>query len=219
MPSGEVFTGPVETSATGRVRFTIPSSPAGVEVSGVELELRGGEVVGARADEGEEYLHRALATDDGARRIGELGIGTNFGIDRPIGTILFDEKDQRNGAPRARPLLSGDRRQERQRPALGPDLRPAAGGRLSADGETIMQDGDFVWPFEPGKEADRRHDRRSFGRAASHPAGRLRPRPRVPLRRSVTGPELPDIDTRLAERLEIVHDVRASHTFGHTWST
>jgi aminopeptidase len=151
MPSGEVFTGPVETSATGRVRFTIPSSPAGVEVSGVELELRGGEVVGARADEGEEYLHRALATDDGARRIGELGIGTNFGIDRAIGTILFDEKIGGTihlALGRSYPETGGKNVSALHWDLIC-DLRP--GGRLSADGKTIMRDGDFVWPVEPGK--------------------------------------------------------------------
>ena len=92
MPSGEVFTGPHEASAEGSVRFTVRSSPAGVDVDGVELELRAGEVVAASARTGDEYLQRALATDDGARRLGEVGIGTNFGIDRPVGTILFDEK-------------------------------------------------------------------------------------------------------------------------------
>lgn len=92
MPSGEVFTGPHESSASGRVRFTIPSAPAGVAVDGVELEFRDGEVMAATAAVGEDYLRHALATDDGARRLGEVGIGTNFGIDRPIGAILFDEK-------------------------------------------------------------------------------------------------------------------------------
>ena len=45
MPSGEVFTGPHETSANGRIRFGVPSSPAGVEVAGVDLEFRDGLVV------------------------------------------------------------------------------------------------------------------------------------------------------------------------------
>lgn len=92
MPSGEVFTGPHETSVQGQVRFTVRSAPAGTDVDGVELTFRDGVVVEARAETGEEHLHAALATDDGARRLGELGIGTNFGIQRPIGAILFDEK-------------------------------------------------------------------------------------------------------------------------------
>src|SRR5918999_3043470 len=92
MPSGEVFTGPHEASAEGRIRFTIPSSPRGVEVAGIELELREGRVVDARAERGGEYLLATLDTDPGARVLGELGIGTNTGIDRAIGSILFDEK-------------------------------------------------------------------------------------------------------------------------------
>src|SRR2546423_1626954 len=67
MPSGEVFTGPHEASANGRVRFTVRSAPAGIDVDGVELELRDGEVVAARAQVGDDYLQRALAIDDGAR--------------------------------------------------------------------------------------------------------------------------------------------------------
>lgn len=92
MPSGEVFTGPIEDSANGTIRFTVPSSPRGVTVEDVELTFRDGEVVAARAGRGDDYLQRTLETDAGARRLGEIGIGTNRGIDRPIGAILFDEK-------------------------------------------------------------------------------------------------------------------------------
>ncbi|MFL6020123.1 MAG: aminopeptidase, partial [Gaiellaceae bacterium] len=92
MPSGEVFTGPHEDSAEGHVRFTIPTSPRGVVVEDVTLEFRAGKVVSARAERGDGYLQATLEADEGARYVGELGIGTNFGIDRPIGTILFDEK-------------------------------------------------------------------------------------------------------------------------------
>ena len=92
MPSGEVFTGPLEDSASGTIRFTIPSNPRGVEVGDVELTFAGGEVVAARAGHGDDYLQSALATDTGARYLGELGIGTNAGIDRPTGSILLDEK-------------------------------------------------------------------------------------------------------------------------------
>jgi aminopeptidase len=90
MPSGEVFTGP--SSAEGIVRFDIPSSPRGTRVAGVVLEFRDGGVVSARADEGDDVLQAMLATDDGARRLGEVGIGTNYGIDRAVGLTLLDEK-------------------------------------------------------------------------------------------------------------------------------
>ncbi len=92
MPSGEVFTGPLEDSAVGTIRFTIPANPRGTEVSGVELKFSGGRVVDAHAERGEGYLRSALETDAGARYLGELGIGTNTGIDRATGSILLDEK-------------------------------------------------------------------------------------------------------------------------------
>jgi aminopeptidase len=143
MPSGEVFTGPHERSAQGRVRFTVRSAPAGVDVDGVELEFRQGEVVAARAEVGDEYLQRALQTDDGARYLGELGIGTNFGIDRPTGTILFDEKiggTVHLALGRSYPETGG-----RNRSALHWDLicDLRDGGRLSADGEAVMENGRF----------------------------------------------------------------------------
>jgi aminopeptidase len=144
MPSGEVFTGPLETSANGRVFFDVPSSPAGVDVAGVTVVFRDGEVVEASAERGEDYLRQALATDDGARRLGEIGIGTNFGIDRPIGTILFDEKiggTVHLALGRSYPETGG-RNESALHWDLVCDLRK--GGRLSADGVAIQEDGRFV---------------------------------------------------------------------------
>lgn len=142
MPSGEVFTGPHEASAEGTIFFDVPSSPAGVEVAGVTLRFREGVVVEAHAQRGDPYLQRALETDEGARRLGELGIGTNFGIDRPIGAILFDEKMALTvhlALGRSYPETGG-RNESALHWDLIRDLR--GGGRLTADGETIVdQDG------------------------------------------------------------------------------
>jgi aminopeptidase len=143
MPSGEVFTGPVEDSAEGRIRFTIPSSPRGVEVAGIELELRAGRVVEARAERGQEYLLATLDTDPGARALGEIGIGTNAGIDRPVGAILLDEKiggTVHLALGRSYPETGG-RNESAVHWDMICDLRP--GGRLSADGDVIQQDGAF----------------------------------------------------------------------------
>jgi aminopeptidase len=144
MPSGEVFTGPVETSANGTVRFTIRSSPPGVEVDGVELTFRDGEVVGAKADVGQQHLESALGADAGARRLGEIGIGTNYGIDRPSGTILFDEKI--GGTVHLALGRSYKETRGKNVSALHWDLicDLRAGGRLSADGEVVQEDGRFV---------------------------------------------------------------------------
>ena len=144
MPSGEVFTGPHENSANGRIRFTVRSAPEGVDVDGVELEFADGEVVGARADTGEEYLRRALETDGGAKFLGELGIGTNFGIDRPTGTILFDEKiggTVHLALGRSYPETGGKNASALHWDLIC-DLR--AGGRLTADGDVLMLDGRFA---------------------------------------------------------------------------
>ena len=134
MPSGEVFTGPHEDSAEGRIRYTIPSSPSGVEVSGIELEFRAGRVVDARAERGQDYLLATLATDPGAAA-GELGIGTNTGIDRPMGAILFDEKiggTVHLALGRSYPETGGTNESAVHWDMIC-DLRD--GGRLSADGE------------------------------------------------------------------------------------
>jgi aminopeptidase len=141
MPSGEVFTGPLEDSANGTIRFTIPSSPSGVAVEDVELTFRDGEVVAARAARGQEYLERTLATDAGARRLGEIGIGTNRGIDRPIGAILFDEKiggTVHLALGRSYPETGGVNESAVHWDLIC-DLRQ--GGRLSVDGEVVQEGG------------------------------------------------------------------------------
>ena len=92
MPSGEIFTGPVEDSVNGWVKFSYPSIVGGRAVSGIELRFENGKVVDASAAENEELLHAQLNTDAGARYLGEFAIGTNFGINRFTGNILFDEK-------------------------------------------------------------------------------------------------------------------------------
>jgi aminopeptidase len=144
MPSGEVFTGPIETSANGTVRFTVRSSPAGVDVDGVELTFTDGEVTSARADSGADYLEAALRTDGGATRLGEIGIGTNFGIDRPTGTILFDEKiggTVHLALGRSYPETGG-RNESALHWDLICDLR--SGGTLTADGALVQANGRFA---------------------------------------------------------------------------
>jgi aminopeptidase len=144
MPSGEVFTGPHEASANGRIFFDVPSSPAGVDVGGVTLVFRDGEVVEASAERGESYLRQALATDDGAKRLGELGLGTNYGIDRPVGAILFDEKiggTVHLALGRSYPETGG-KNVSAVHWDLICDLR--RGGRVTADGEVVQENGRYA---------------------------------------------------------------------------
>ena len=92
VPSGEVFTGPIEDSAEGEIRYDFPVCNGGREIDGIRLVFRKGLVVEASAKKNEDYLKQMLDMDPGARRLGELGIGTNYGIQRFIKNILFDEK-------------------------------------------------------------------------------------------------------------------------------
>jgi aminopeptidase len=144
MPSGEVFTGPHEHSANGTIRFDVPSTGRGADVADVELVFKDGEVVAARAEVGDDHLQAALATDAGARFLGELGIGTNTGIDRATGSTLLDEKIAGtvhlalgNSYPE-----TGGLNESALHWDLICDLRK--GGRVSVDGEVLIRDGSFV---------------------------------------------------------------------------
>ncbi|MBW8010780.1 MAG: aminopeptidase [Chloroflexi bacterium] len=92
MPDGEIFTGPVEDSANGWVRYTYPAIKDGRVVEGIELNFTDGKVTKATATSNQDFLLKMLDEDEGARYLGEFAIGTNFGINRFTGHILFDEK-------------------------------------------------------------------------------------------------------------------------------
>ena len=92
MPDGEIFTGPVEDSVNGWVKFTYPAIYGGVAVEGAELTFNRGRVETAEAEKNQDYLVKMLESDEGARHLGEFAIGTNFDINKFTGNILFDEK-------------------------------------------------------------------------------------------------------------------------------
>jgi aminopeptidase len=91
-PDGEIFTGPVEDSANGWVRFSYPAIYGGQEASDIELWFEGGKVVKEKAGKNQELLTKMLDIDAGSRFLGEWGIGTNYGIERFTKNMLFDEK-------------------------------------------------------------------------------------------------------------------------------
>jgi aminopeptidase len=91
-PDGEIYTGPVEDSVNGHVEFSYPSLYMGREVSGVKLTFKDGVVTDASAEKGEDHLLAQLEVDNGARRLGEFAIGTNWGVQQYTGNTLFDEK-------------------------------------------------------------------------------------------------------------------------------
>ena len=92
MPDGEFFTSVVEESVTGNIHFDVPAVWYGNVVEGITLTFEKGKVVSAKASKNQAFLEKILATDEGAKRIGEFGIGLNYSITKSVKLILFDEK-------------------------------------------------------------------------------------------------------------------------------
>jgi len=91
-PDGEIFTGPIEDSVNGYVHFNMRTVYGGREVNGVRLRYEDGKIVEADAEKGKDWLLSQLDMDEGARRMGEFAIGTNYNIKKVTGNTLFDEK-------------------------------------------------------------------------------------------------------------------------------
>jgi aminopeptidase len=144
MPDGEVFTGPVESSVQGWVRFTYPCVAYGREVDGVEIHFEDGRVARATATKNEDFLRTTLATDPGAGYLGEFAIATNFGIQRFTKNILFDEKIGGtihmafgNGYPE-----TGSQNRSSLHWDMICDMRD--GSEILVDGEVIYRNGQFL---------------------------------------------------------------------------
>ncbi|MCJ7825677.1 MAG: aminopeptidase [Anaerolineales bacterium] len=144
MPSGEIYTSPVEDAVNGWVRFTYPAIRQGREVEGVELRFEKGKVVEASAEKNQDFLISMLDTDAGSRFLGEFAIGTNKRIDRFIKNILFDEKiggtiHMALGFGFAE---VGGKNESAIHWDLICDMRD--GGQIFADGELFYESGEFT---------------------------------------------------------------------------
>jgi aminopeptidase len=152
LPGGEVFTAPDPDSVEGEVHFDKPLYHQGREVTEVRLRFEDGEVVSHSAAKNEDVLTSVLETDEGARRLGELGIGMNRDIDRFTYNMLFDEKMGDTvhlavGRAYEDTVSEGN---ERNDSAVHVDMivDMSEDARIDVDGETIQRDGTFV--FEDG---------------------------------------------------------------------
>jgi aminopeptidase len=143
-PSGEVFTGPIEDSAEGEVSFSFPVMTQGREISGIRLRFESGKVVDASAAKNEAFLIENLDSDEGARRLGEIAVGTNFGITEFTGQILLDEKigGTAHMALGAGYPETGSTNLSAIHWDMICDLRK--GGRIEVDREPLLVDGQFV---------------------------------------------------------------------------
>lgn len=145
MPGGEVFYSPVEDSAQGVVEFSeFPGVYLGNEVVGARLVFEAGRVVDASARSGEDFLFQMLDTDDGARRLGELGIGCNPGIQRFMRNVAFDEKIDGTVhlAVGNSYTFNGGQNVSSIHWDMVKDLR--RGGQLYADGRLVQENGGWT---------------------------------------------------------------------------
>lgn len=143
MPSGEVFSAPVENSVNGKVRFTYPSIYMGNEVHDVELEVKNGEVISWNASQGKEFLDRIFQIP-GAKYFGEVAVGTNYNIQQITKNILFDEKiggTIHMAIGQSYPHCGG-KNESTVHWDMITDMKQ--GGEILADGELIYKDGKFI---------------------------------------------------------------------------
>ncbi len=143
-PDGEVFTGPREDATRGMVCYSFPAVHGGREVDGVRLKFSDGRVVDASAARGEEFLLAMLDQDGGARRLGEIALGTNYSVRQFTRNTLFDEKigGTFHAALGAAYPETGGTNQSGLHWDMVCDLRE--GGEVYVDGRLISQDGRFL---------------------------------------------------------------------------
>jgi aminopeptidase len=144
MPDGEIFTGPVEDSVEGTISFSFPANYMGRDAEGVQLTFKKGKVVKAKATKNEEFLHAMIESDEGARRVGEMAIGTNYAIQQFTRNTLFDEKigGTIHMALGASIPESGGVNQSGLHWDMVTDMRD--GGKIYADGKIVYKDGKFI---------------------------------------------------------------------------
>lgn len=143
MPSGEVYTSPVENSVNGVVHFTYPAIYMGHEVEGVTLWVKDGLVEKWEAKRGQAFLNKIFELD-GARRFGEAAIGTNHNINRFTKNILFDEKigGTIHMAIGQSYLQAGGKNKSSIHWDMIADM--SNGGEIFADGEKVYDSGQFL---------------------------------------------------------------------------
>ena len=149
LPGGEVFTAPVVDSVEGEVLFDKPLYHQGREITDVFLRFEDGEVVDHSAAKNEALLSEVLSTDEGASRLGELGIGMNRDIDQFTYNMLFDEKmgdTVHMAVGRAYEDTVGEEN-DRNESAVHVDMivDMSEDSFIEVDGERVQEDGTFVF--------------------------------------------------------------------------
>ncbi len=145
LPSGEVFTGPVENSLNGHIRYSFPAIKSGTQVEDVRLTFENGRVVKAEAKQGEDFLNTMVNMDEGSCYAGEFAFGTNYGIKRFTNNMLYDEKigGTIHIALGAAYPSTGSKNESGLHWDMLCDMRD--GGEVYADDELIYKNGKFIF--------------------------------------------------------------------------
>lgn len=143
MPSGEVYTSPVEDSVNGVIHFTHPAIYQSHEVEGVTLWVKDGFIEKWEARRGQHVLD-SVFQQEGTRRFGEAAIGTNYHINRFTKNILFDEKigGTVHMAVGQSYLQTGGKNQSPVHWDMIADM--TQGGAIYTDGKKIYENGQFL---------------------------------------------------------------------------
>ncbi|MFX0083075.1 MAG: aminopeptidase [Candidatus Hodarchaeota archaeon] len=146
LPDGEIYTGPIEDSVNGRIRFSYPGIHLGKEIENIYLEFKDGIVVSASAQKGEDLLNEILKIEN-ANRMGEFAIGTNYGITQFTKNMMFDEKI---GGTLHCALGDGFKNTgSKNESAIHWDLlkdMKVPGSRILADDAVVYEEGNWVLP-------------------------------------------------------------------------
>ena len=141
IPGSEMSTAPLVDTVNGHIYFENPGVLGGRLMHDMYLEWKDGELIKATASTNEDYLHKILATDEGATKIGEFAMGFNDKLTTFTNDILWDEKMYGTihiALGRAYPRRGGVNKSAIHWDIIK-DLRQE--GELEIDGKTVLKDG------------------------------------------------------------------------------
>ncbi|WP_246222710.1 aminopeptidase [Phytoactinopolyspora limicola] len=151
LPDGELATAPHDHGVEGFITFPQRFYFAGRAIEGLRLTFERGTVTDVQAEEGAGLAQALIDTDDGARHVGELGIGLNPALTTLTGDLFFDEKvlgTVHIALGRAYPECGGTN-QSTLHWDIVKDLRdgPHGAGDLLVDGEPLIRAGQVTSPL------------------------------------------------------------------------
>lgn len=143
LPDGELATAPLDFSAAGFIAFPGTQWFAQQPVQDLRMEFADGQLTYLTAARGEGLARALVDSDCGARRLGELGIGTNSFLTTMTGDLFLDEKilgTVHLALGRAYPQCGGTNSSNIHWDIVK-DLRGPSRGSLLIDGRPLIDDG------------------------------------------------------------------------------